>query len=42
MGLLVLVPGLKETILEPAVKVLTNGLEYSADVMRMCSKGVVR
>jgi multicomponent Na+:H+ antiporter subunit D len=30
MGLLVLVPGLRDAILEPAVKVLTNGFEYSA------------
>jgi len=35
MGLLVLVPGLKQSILEPAVKVLTDGLEYSAIVMKM-------
>jgi multicomponent Na+:H+ antiporter subunit D len=35
MGLLVLVPGLKQSILEPAVKVLTDGLEYSAIVMNM-------
>ncbi len=35
MGLLVLVPCLKQSILEPAVKVLTDGLEYSAIVMKM-------
>ncbi|MFB0556199.1 MAG: complex I subunit 5 family protein [Phycisphaerae bacterium] len=35
MGLLVLVPGLKHTILDPAVRVLTDGLKYSADVMGM-------
>jgi len=35
MGLLVLVPGLKQTILDPAVQVLTDGLKYSADVMGM-------
>ena len=33
MGLLVLVPGLRENILEPAVKVLTDGLQYSANVI---------
>jgi len=30
MGLLVLVPGLKQAILDPAVKVLTDGVRYSA------------
>jgi multicomponent Na+:H+ antiporter subunit D len=35
MGLLVLVPGLKQAILEPAVKVLTEGLKYSVDVKGM-------
>jgi len=35
MGLLVLVPDLKQAILEPAVKVLTDGLKYSADVKGM-------
>jgi len=35
MGLLVLVPGLRQTILDPAVAVLTDGLKYSADVMGM-------
>ncbi|MHC4535746.1 MAG: complex I subunit 5 family protein, partial [Planctomycetota bacterium] len=33
MGALVLVPGLKESILEPAVKVLTDGLKYSEDII---------
>jgi len=32
MGLLVLVPGLKQSILDPAVQVLIDGLKYSADV----------
>jgi multicomponent Na+:H+ antiporter subunit D len=35
MGLLVLVPGLKENVLQPAVDVLTKGLQYSADVIAM-------
>jgi len=35
MGLLVLVPGLKENILQPAVNVLAKGLQYSADVVAM-------
>jgi len=35
MGLLVLVPGLKQAILDPAVKVLTDGVKYSTDVMGM-------
>jgi len=35
MGLLVLVPSLKEIILDPAVQVLTDGLKYSADVKGM-------
>ncbi|HUU16365.1 MAG TPA: proton-conducting transporter membrane subunit [Sedimentisphaerales bacterium] len=35
MGLLVLVPGLKQSILDPAVRVLTDGLKYSANVMGM-------
>ncbi|MHC4174082.1 MAG: complex I subunit 5 family protein [Planctomycetota bacterium] len=35
MGLLVLIPALRQSILEPAVKVLTDGLEYSAIVMKM-------
>jgi len=33
MGLLLLVPGLKQSILDPAVKVLTDGLLYSANVI---------
>jgi multicomponent Na+:H+ antiporter subunit D len=33
MGLLVLVPALRQSILEPAVKVLTDGLKYSADII---------
>ncbi|HUW18335.1 MAG TPA: proton-conducting transporter membrane subunit [Sedimentisphaerales bacterium] len=37
MGLL-LVPSLRETILEPAVKVLTGGVSYSADIIRMSMK----
>jgi len=32
MGLLVLVPGLRNSILEPAVRVLTDGLTYAAAV----------
>lgn len=35
MGLLLLVPSLKETILDPAVKVLTDGLNYSRWMMDM-------
>ncbi len=35
MGLLVLLPGLRQTILDPAVKVLTDGLNYSAGVIGM-------
>ncbi|UCG57323.1 MAG: hypothetical protein JSU70_20950 [Phycisphaerales bacterium] len=35
MGLLVLVPGLRENVLDPAVQVLTDGVKYSADVMGM-------
>jgi multicomponent Na+:H+ antiporter subunit D len=35
MGLLVLVPGLRENILEPAVKVLTDGLQYSNNVINI-------
>lgn len=34
MGLLVLVPDLKHTILDPAVKVLTDGLAYSANIIK--------
>ncbi len=33
MGLLVLVPGLRANILDPAVKVLTDGISYSANVI---------
>ncbi len=33
MGALVLVPCLKESILEPAVKVLTDGFKYSEDII---------
>jgi len=33
MGLLVIVPSLKAGILDPAVKVLTDGLEYSAKII---------
>ncbi|MBA7669924.1 hypothetical protein ES703_78064 [subsurface metagenome] len=35
MGLLVLVPCLKQSILDPAVQVLTDGVKYSAIVMKM-------
>ncbi|MHC4631710.1 MAG: complex I subunit 5 family protein [Planctomycetota bacterium] len=35
MGLLVLVPCLKQSILEPAVQVLIDGVKYSAIVMKM-------
>lgn len=35
MGLLLLVPELKQSILDPAVEVLTSGLEYSTNVIRM-------
>jgi formate hydrogenlyase subunit 3/multisubunit Na+/H+ antiporter MnhD subunit len=33
MGLLVIVPALRNNILDPAVKVLTDGLEYSTKVI---------
>jgi multicomponent Na+:H+ antiporter subunit D len=33
MGALLLVPGLKDNILEPAVKVLTDGFAYSANII---------
>ncbi len=33
MGLLLLIPGLRESILEPAVRVLIDGVKYSANVM---------
>ncbi len=35
MGLLVLVPCLKESILDPAVKVLTDGLDYYSAIIKM-------
>jgi len=35
MGLLVIVPALRNNILDPAVKVLTDGLEYSANIINM-------
>jgi len=35
MGLLVIVPSLKAAILDPAVKVLTDGLEYSTRIINM-------
>ncbi len=35
LGLLVLVPGLKQSILDPAVKVLTDGLRYSAVIIEV-------
>ena len=35
MGLLLLVPSLRGNILDPAVKVLTDGLGYSASVMKI-------
>ena len=35
MGLLLLVPGLREIVLEPAVKVLVDGVAYSANVIGM-------
>jgi hypothetical protein len=35
MGLLLLMPGLRESILEPAVRVLTDGLKYSDIVTGM-------
>jgi multicomponent Na+:H+ antiporter subunit D len=35
MGLLVLVPGLRESILEPAVKVVAGGLDYSTNLIGM-------
>jgi len=37
MGLLVIVPFLRSHILEPAVQVLTDGLEYSANVIQMAT-----
>jgi len=35
MGLLVIIPGLTDRILEPAIKVLTDGFNYSATIMEM-------
>jgi len=35
MGLLLLVPALKNNILDPAVDVLLSGVLYSADVIAM-------
>jgi len=35
MGLLVLIPGLKQGILDPAVQVLSEGVNYSATVIGM-------
>ena len=35
MGLLLLVPGLREIVLEPAAKVLVDGVSYSANVIGM-------
>jgi multicomponent Na+:H+ antiporter subunit D len=40
MGLLLLVPALRSNILEPAVKVLTDGISYSANVIEMAREGV--
>ena len=37
MGLLVIVPSLRNNILDPAVKVLTDGLEYSANIIKITS-----
>ena len=37
MGLLIIVPSLKANILDPAVKVLTDGLEYSANIIKITS-----
>jgi multicomponent Na+:H+ antiporter subunit D len=37
MGLLVIVPSLKASILEPAAKALTDGLEYSEKILSMGS-----
>jgi len=34
MGLLLIMPSLKASILDPAVKVLTDGLEYSANIIK--------
>jgi len=35
MGLLVLMPGLRQNILDPAVQVLVDGVKYSADLIGM-------
>ncbi len=35
MGLLVIIPALRNSILEPAVKVLTDGLEYSTKIIKL-------
>ena len=35
MGLLVLVPSLKQSILDPAVQVLMDGVKYSAKIINM-------
>jgi len=35
MGLLLLIPTLRESILEPAVRVLIDGLKYSTNVMNV-------
>jgi hypothetical protein len=37
MGLLLLVPPLKSTVLDPAVQVLMEGLGYSTRVINLCS-----
>jgi len=41
MGLLVLVPQLQNTVLQPAVKALADGLAYSQTVVRMLSEGPI-
>jgi len=35
MGLLLLVPGLKATVLDPAVDVLVGGISYSSRIIAM-------
>ena len=37
MGLLVIMPSLRAEILEPAVKVLTDGIEYSGNIIKMAN-----
>ena len=37
MGLLVIIPSLRAEILAPAVKVLTDGIEYSGNIIKMAS-----